>query len=118
MSDLERARELEARNRRRITADPRFIAAGRFWSIALPVLGGIAITMPWGRVYYLPEALADPHLWQHECVHLEQIKRDGVILFSIRYLWWCVRYGYRQNPYEVEAYKRERDDDHDRHEWQ
>ena len=34
---------------------------------------------------------------------MEQIERDGRLLFSIKYLWWLRRYGYWNNPYEVEA---------------
>lgn len=48
----------------------------------------------------------DEKLRAHELVHIEQIKRDGQIVFSAKYLWWLARYGYWNNPYEVEAHKR------------
>ena len=35
--------------------------------------------------------------------HLEQIERDGRVVFAVKYLWWLCRYGYWNNPYEVEA---------------
>ena len=35
--------------------------------------------------------------------HLEQIKRDGRIKFTIKYIYWLYRYGYFLNPYEIEA---------------
>lgn len=35
------------------------------------------------------------------------IWREGRLLFSIKYLWWMCRYGYWNNPYEVEARRAE-----------
>jgi hypothetical protein len=84
-----------------------FVKAGWFWARVLPLLGGAAITMPWRRVYVLEVHWNDERLRRHEAVHLEQIERDGAIKFSIQYIWWCLRYGYRLNPYEVEAFKRD-----------
>jgi hypothetical protein len=71
----------------------------------LLLLGGFAaITMPWRRVYILAEWKDHPGVNAHECVHLAQIDRHGPIWFTILYLWWLARYGYRRNPLEVEAY--------------
>lgn len=70
------------------------------------MIGAAALTMPWRKVYILPEYINHDGLWAHESVHLEQIERDGAVIFSIMYLFWLVRYGYRNNPYEVEAYTR------------
>lgn len=67
-----------------------------------------AITMPWSRVYVLNEDWADdPGLQVHEAVHLYQIRRDGRVRFTLNYLWWLIRYGYWNNPYEVEARRHE-----------
>jgi len=57
----------------------------------------------WNVIYVLPGSEHDKRLLRHERKHLEQIERDGRILFSIKYLWWLCRRGYWQNPYEVEA---------------
>jgi len=57
----------------------------------------------WRVVYVLPGHEHDERLLRHERKHLEQIERDGRLLFSIKYLWWLARYGYWNNPYEVEA---------------
>jgi hypothetical protein len=65
----------------------------------------VGIAMPWGRVYMLEPWHQDRLTRVHEFVHLRQIQRDGAVLFSCRYLWWLVRYGYWRNPYEVEAYR-------------
>ena len=60
----------------------------------LRTFGFRAITLPPLGIYVL---------LRHERKHLEQIERDGRILFSVKYLWWLARYGYWNNPYEVEA---------------
>lgn len=61
----------------------------------------------WGVIYVLPGCESNQRLLRHERKHLEQIERDGRVLFSIKYLWWLCRYGYWNNPYEVEARKAE-----------
>ena len=57
----------------------------------------------WGAIYVLPGHENNQRLLRHERKHLEQIERDGRVLFSIKYLWWLARHGYWKNPYEVEA---------------
>lgn len=59
------------------------------------------ITMPW-RVAYIG-LHRDPRVVRHELVHLAQIRRDGDLVFWARYLYYSLRFGYRGNPYEVEA---------------
>ena len=61
----------------------------------------------WRVAYVLPGYESDQKLIRHELKHLEQIERDGRLVFSIKYLWWLLRYGYCDNPYEVEARKAE-----------
>jgi hypothetical protein len=82
---------------------PDFRHAGRFWLLVLDAFGAAAIYMPWGVVYY--EAPLTDDVVEHETVHHQQRLRDGAVLFTVKYLWWTLRYGYRKNPYEVEAYK-------------
>ena len=57
----------------------------------------------WHTIYVLPGFESDQHLLRHERKHLEQIERDGRILFALKYSWWTLRHGYYMNPYEVEA---------------
>ena len=57
----------------------------------------------WNTIYVLPGSENDERLLRHERKHLEQIERDGRLLFSIKYLYWLCRYGYKNCPYEVEA---------------
>ena len=85
----------------------QFKVAGLFWRPALYILNASAITMPWRRVYMRPDCFDDVVLRRHELVHIEQIDRDGPVLFCLKYGWWLLRYGYWNNPYEVEAYERE-----------
>ena len=61
----------------------------------------------WNTIYVLPGFENDERLLRHERCHLEQIERDGRLLFAIKYSWWTIRHGYWNNPYEVEARKAE-----------
>jgi len=42
---------------------------------------------------------------EHELVHIEQSFREPFI-HPVLYLYQSLRYGYRKNKYEIEAYKR------------
>lgn len=42
-------------------------------------------------------------LLRHEMVHIEQQKRGWLIGFYIKYFYYQWKYGYYNNPYEVEA---------------
>lgn len=64
----------------------------------------------WRTVYVLPGHEANERLLRHEVEHLRQIKRDGRVLFSVKYLWWLCRYGYWLNPYEIQAREAEEQD--------
>lgn len=68
--------------------------------------GFAGVTLPWG-IYILPERLQDERLVRHEQEHARQIDEFGVIKFYVRYLWFTLRYGYRNNPLEVLARKAE-----------
>lgn len=57
----------------------------------------------WNTIYVLQGSETDEALIRHEQCHLEQIERDGRIKFAIKYMFWLVKYGYWNNPYEIEA---------------
>jgi hypothetical protein len=40
---------------------------------------------------------------RHELMHVEQYRRQGTLLFIVKYLWESLRNGYRNNCYETEA---------------
>lgn len=65
--------------------------------------GFLGWTSFWRVVYVLPGHERNERLLRHERKHLEQIERDGRALFSIKYLYWLCRYGYKMCPYEMEA---------------
>ena len=69
----------------------------------LRFVGHWAVTFPWGTIYCVPEQIDNPKLLAHEQVHLEQIKRDGAILWTLKTWYYALRYGYQNSPYEVEA---------------
>lgn len=62
-------------------------------------------TSLWNVAYIVPEYITDHGLRRHELKHLEQMQRDGKLVYMLKYTWWLIRYGYLQNPYEVEARK-------------
>lgn len=53
--------------------------------------------------YIMPGCEDNARLIRHELCHLRQIERDGRAKFAVRYMWWLLRYGYHDNPYEIEA---------------
>lgn len=48
-------------------------------------------------------------LIEHEKIHLRQQLRGFLIFFYIKYFYYHFKYGYNDNPYEVEAYKHQDD---------
>jgi hypothetical protein len=65
------------------------------------------ITLPPFGIFILAERLDEPALRAHELVHWEQYKRMGAVKFYATYLWYNVKYGYHNNPMEVEARQRQ-----------
>ena len=57
----------------------------------------------WGVIYMAPGYELHQGLIRHERKHLEQMQRDGKLVYLIKYSFWLLRYGYKMNPYEVEA---------------
>lgn len=62
-----------------------------------------AVTLGQTTYYSCPETEVDAAWHRHEDKHKEQWRRDGRILFALKYLWYTLRYGYLDNPYEIEA---------------
>ena len=46
---------------------------------------------------------SDPAWRRHEDKHKEQYRREGWLKFVVKYLYYQIKYGYYNNPYEVEA---------------
>lgn len=49
------------------------------------------------------EPRLDESVLRHEWVHVEQWRRYGLVGFLVRYLWCHFKYGYADNPFEIEA---------------
>ena len=62
-----------------------------------------AMTLGNTIIYKYPRNQISDQTHAHEMVHVEQIRREGLLKFYIKYLWYNLRYGYKKNPYEVEA---------------
>ena len=63
-----------------------------------------AITVSKNTAWYIDyNALDNQTLRKHEEVHMEQFERYGWFLFVIKYIYYSIRYGYWDNPFEVEA---------------
>lgn len=81
----------------------------------VPTLGGWlmgtrrpAAGVTLGRTIVVPpESRPGEDLIVHELVHVEQWSADP--LFPLRYAAGYLRHGYRNNPYEAEAYARQRE---------
>ncbi len=71
--------------------------------------GFAGVTLPPAGIYILAERMQDDRLIRHEQAHWEQYKRVGLLGFYITYLWYTIRYGYWNNPWEVEARAAEND---------
>ena len=62
------------------------------------------ITLPPFGIYVRAEKIDDVALLRHERMHWIQYQRlDSAWKFYIKYLWLSLRYGYRNNPMEIEA---------------
>ena len=62
------------------------------------------LATPWNTIYYRNAKMyIDTKLRKHELMHIEQMKRDGVLKYMIMYNWYWVTVGYEKNPYEIEA---------------
>lgn len=65
--------------------------------------GFAGITLPPFGIYILAERQADAALIRHEQIHWAQYQRMGALRFYVTYCWYTLRYGYWNNPMEVEA---------------
>jgi hypothetical protein len=64
-----------------------------------------AITIGQTTYYSCPKQSVNDRWKRHEDKHKEQWLREGAIKFTIKYLYYQLRFGYDMNPYEIEARK-------------
>lgn len=74
----------------------------------LRTFGYGGITLPPLGIFILAERINEAPLIRHEQAHWAQYQRMGAALFYAMYLWNNLRYGYRNNPMEIEAREAER----------
>lgn len=72
------------------------------------------VAMVFGKTIHLhnttkEEFLNDKDWLRHELVHIEQYKRYGTIKFIVFYIWYSIKYGYYNNPLEIEAREKEKE---------
>jgi len=75
------------------------------WFLRTSGYGGI--TLPPFGIYILAERINEPRLRAHESMHWQQYQRMGAVKFYAVYLWYNIKYGYLNNPMEIEARKAE-----------
>lgn len=86
-----------------------FKEAKHIYKWFLKTFGYVAIVNPFSLTCYVLEGYFPPSvpLKAHEDTHFKQIKKDGRIIFCLKYLWYILLYGYTGNPYEIEAKQKE-----------
>lgn len=92
----------------------RIVERARIAQVAAWVLKQQTCALVLGRTIFLHGAnrqayLSDERWLRHEAAHLLQYRRYGMAGFLLRYLWYSLRYGYRNNPLEQEARRAETD---------
>ena len=50
------------------------------------------------------------YLIAHEAEHVRQWKAEGFFKWPVKYFYYLFKYGYKENPYEVQARQAERRD--------
>lgn len=76
--------------------------------MAAKKMKAFSVAMVLGKTIHLwgvskEEFLTDKNWVKHELKHIEQYKKYGYIGFLTRYLWFSFKYGYYNNPLEIEA---------------
>lgn len=56
-----------------------------------------------------PMAKVPAWLFRHELQHAYQIIEHGTFMFYLKYFLYSLRYGYRGNPFEVEAREKQKE---------
>lgn len=58
-----------------------------------------------GKTILFADPITDVDRWlfRHELEHAYQQMREGTFLFYLKYFLYSLRYGYMNNPFEVEA---------------
>lgn len=60
------------------------------------------VLYPW-VLFRDPKKFVTDRMFRHEMEHVYQVQNTGWIKFYCLYLWYSLRHGYKQNPFEIEA---------------
>jgi len=76
--------------------------------LAAGKVGAKSVAIGFGETIFLygaskQELLNNKQWLCHEIMHVLQYKREGFIRFLIKYVWLSLRFGYQNNPLELEA---------------
>lgn len=76
--------------------------------VAAKVLGNANCAIVFRRTIYLHqitenEIRQNEALLCHELTHVRQWQKFGVLRFPVLYLWYSLKFGYYNNPFEQEA---------------
>lgn len=65
-----------------------------------------------GRTIMFSEKAEDIPKWvfRHELEHAYQVMREGTLRFYLKFFYYSLRYGYKNNPFEVEAREHQYDE--------
>jgi hypothetical protein len=89
-------------------SDIRFRPKSYIARLAAWVMRAPSCALVLGRTIHLYGAdiseLTTNRAWMnHELAHVAQYRRYGFLPFIFRYIWYSIRFGYYQNPLEIEA---------------
>jgi hypothetical protein len=81
--------------------------------IAAKKLKANSIAMVIGNTIHLHNVsrkifLEDERWVKHEMAHIDQYRRYGLVRFLLLYTWYSIKYGYRNNLFEIEAREKEK----------
>jgi hypothetical protein len=92
----------------------RIIEGMMIAKIAAKVLATNKVAVVIGKTIYvygvaIPDFLVNKKWLLHELKHVQQYGRHGTVVFLLKYVYYTLRYGYYDNPYEKEARNAEND---------
>ena len=87
--------------------EANFVEVGGWKLWMLKKMGFLGFTFFNGTIWLRPNMDAETkhRVMVHEARHIFQINQDGRFKFAVKYLYYTIKYGYRNNPYEIDARK-------------
>lgn len=70
--------------------------------LLIPRWAAAQVWLP-GRIFVRRDSRLTRRLLAHELVHVEQLRRMGLLRYWVTYLSLLLQYGYREHPMELDA---------------